>query len=762
VKGGYLEVSYVDGDTTVYLPVGETVKVPKGTTLDVKAELLDYELSDSKSIISFLQSWSVNGENRPLPRNPWDVEKVTADKDVTLDAVFKGHAYEHTPFPKHNSIQLSFVLPDGEFFSETGMYDEGKLPAYQLTMYDFSNDINLGWSDVKDLVIESWEYYGDGEENPYDSNPLNIDKKGVLTSSTVLKKGDYTLDVSYLYKGEPGYDRLDVSVGTTVGVNIPLVRYEYSEKSKSFRYGHNRGIGVTDINSETFQSIYQKYMVKSKNSLLAGHEATGLGTCDINSGEFKSLMSTKVKSRVREYSPYTSVRLICKGYTVPMVAHLDESDIVPEKVNPGWNQLGGKDYYYETDDPASLVTNAWVNCKDKDGEQVWVGKDGTMVTDSVVKDGDDSYLVDAAGHKIKGKTTTKNGVDYITDNEGKITETKVHLATPSNAAEATAQVDRVLANRKTMAKPDIAKAAYMLTESLTKKKVDASKLTAAEIAKYEEVYKAAFDIDVEMDEAANAVSSGAILAAGITYEDAKDGSVSIKYSSAWKASSSNAQERVLIQLFVNGKERTTLAAPIKITITEMPEAFIASYSNAKYNYEIADAKDVTLDTDKGVLTMTVSRTGIFNIKATLKPTKKPSGGGGGTYTSLGGGSRSVKTNGYKNGQWVRNDKGWWYKYEDGTWPANAWLYLPWKNEYKWYFFNAEGYMATGWLYWKDNYYYLYPYADGDCGYMFTGWHEIGGKWYYFYEQNDAGLGTMAYNTYTPDGYKVDASGAWIK
>ena len=41
------------------------------------------------------------------------------------------------------------------------------------------------------------------------------------------------------------------------------------------------------------------------------------------------------------------------------------------------------------------------------------------------------------------------------------------------------------------------------------------------------------------------------------------------------------------------------------------------------------------------------------------------------------------------------------------------------------------------------------------GYMFTGWHEIGGKWYYFSKVNDSSLGAMAYDTTTPDGYKVD-------
>ena len=37
VKGGYLEVSYEKDGCTFYLPVGETVAVPKGTELAVNA-----------------------------------------------------------------------------------------------------------------------------------------------------------------------------------------------------------------------------------------------------------------------------------------------------------------------------------------------------------------------------------------------------------------------------------------------------------------------------------------------------------------------------------------------------------------------------------------------------------------------------------------------------------------------------------------------------------------------------------------------------
>jgi len=39
--------------------------------------------------------------------------------------------------------------------------------------------------------------------------------------------------------------------------------------------------------------------------------------------------------------------------------------------------------------------------------------------------------------------------------------------------------------------------------------------------------------------------------------------------------------------------------------------------------------------------------------------------------------------------------------------------------------------------------------------MAIGWVKDNGKWYYL-----ASSGKMLRNTYTPDGYYVDASGAW--
>ena len=60
------------------------------------------------------------------------------------------------------------------------------------------------------------------------------------------------------------------------------------------------------------------------------------------------------------------------------------------------------------------------------------------------------------------------------------------------------------------------------------------------------------------------------------------------------------------------------------------------------------------------------------------------------------------------GEWRWDQKGWWFRNDDGSWPSNGWQY-------------------------------------------------IGGKYYYFNES-----GYMLENTTTPDGYRVGPDGAWIQ
>ena len=93
----------------------------------------------------------------------------------------------------------------------------------------------------------------------------------------------------------------------------------------------------------------------------------------------------------------------------------------------------------------------------------------------------------------------------------------------------------------------------------------------------------------------------------------------------------------------------------------------------------------------------------------------------------------------------------WYLFKTGTGAGK--MLTGWqKDGNTWYYLNSNGSMATGWAKINNVWYYFQP-----SGAMVSNtWAWIGGKCYYFYAS-----GAMAANT-TIDGYKVDASGAWVK
>lgn len=79
------------------------------------------------------------------------------------------------------------------------------------------------------------------------------------------------------------------------------------------------------------------------------------------------------------------------------------------------------------------------------------------------------------------------------------------------------------------------------------------------------------------------------------------------------------------------------------------------------------------------------------------------------------------------GTWLMNETGWWWQRTDGTWPANQWELIA----DKWYFFNEGGYRTSGWVNWKELWYYMGPEGD------------------------------MWINCQTPDGYTVNADGVRV-
>ena len=96
----------------------------------------------------------------------------------------------------------------------------------------------------------------------------------------------------------------------------------------------------------------------------------------------------------------------------------------------------------------------------------------------------------------------------------------------------------------------------------------------------------------------------------------------------------------------------------------------------------------------------------------------------------------------KTGEWTWGARGWWYRYEDGSYPANAALVIDGST----YRFDAAGYMRTGWVKDQGAWYYhslsgaqasgwvssggRWYYLSSDSGVMVTGWVQVDSTWYY--------------------------------
>lgn len=121
-----------------------------------------------------------------------------------------------------------------------------------------------------------------------------------------------------------------------------------------------------------------------------------------------------------------------------------------------------------------------------------------------------------------------------------------------------------------------------------------------------------------------------------------------------------------------------------------------------------------------------------------------------------GANNQAVNDGYSH--WMKDAKGWWLRYSDGTWPmGRAGAYHWEKINGRWWAFGADGYISSGWIY--DTIYQGWFYMDENQG-MLTGWQFINGKWYYLNHNSDGTAGIMYTKRRTPDGWYVKEDGSW--
>ena len=131
----------------------------------------------------------------------------------------------------------------------------------------------------------------------------------------------------------------------------------------------------------------------------------------------------------------------------------------------------------------------------------------------------------------------------------------------------------------------------------------------------------------------------------------------------------------------------------------------------------------------------------------------------------------------KTGEWTWGARGWWYRYEDGSYPSSTALVIDGST----YRFDASGYMRTGWVFEDGQWFYHslsgaqatgwvrsgvhWYYLDPASGVMVTGWVQVGSTWYYLSPDSGAmatgWLKEGGYWYYLQPGSGVMATG-WLK
>ena len=157
-------------------------------------------------------------------------------------------------------------------------------------------------------------------------------------------------------------------------------------------------------------------------------------------------------------------------------------------------------------------------------------------------------------------------------------------------------------------------------------------------------------------------------------------------------------------------------------------------------YEVINGNALTEGQTSVTISYTVGSTTVTTTQAiTVKAKYTPVyyGGGSVSYVLFTG----TWNNPVTNGTWIQDANGVWH-YGTTQQFRNTWAYIynPYagegQNKNDWFWFDANGNMLTGWQFINGKWYYLNPTMDGTLGACLLG----PGK--------------------TPDGWEIDASGAW--
>ena len=276
-----------------------------------------------------------------------------------------------------------------------------------------------------------------------------------------------------------------------------------------------------------------------------------------------------------------------------------------------------------------------------------------------------------------------------------------------------------------------------------------------------ELYVTANLTKVELKEKPGIQSTGeesSLVPASMTYE---------AYPTVKGRGSSGDTESVSLQSnnsqFLSG-ENIQFKLPIPSMVTE--SYVMITHQSEGYQNEVSYSKILGTGAEK-YTTVSCSHFSTFVLEFT-ESIPAESNNSGSDSDSDDSDMDSIKittTDSGNRGTWKQDERGWWFRRNDGSWPRSEWLECVWNGVLSWYYFNSEGYVSAGWFTDTDGQrYFLHDQHDGKFGYMYTGWNQIGESWYYFNTETGDGRskGSLLMNGMTPDGYEVGEDGAWVQ
>lgn len=741
VPGGAVS-AYVDQDETrMYLPIGEEVELPEGTKVRFSSQSLYYYETERGADNPVYVRTECKKVTVATSQDADKAEETTGENgyvygDYTVKAGETAHISASFKKVVDNEDDVEINLENGVFKTEAEATG-AQVESVELVKYVDGKEVvvELPFSAVE-LVGARGKRIGDPYHKDIEDGKFKYNKEtGAIIWDGSLEYGYYILEFKAVYEGKT-YEDVDayIYVGAHFSHNTLLGFYPYWKDNDS------------------------------QSRITAGgvsYCTTQEGTADRLWKELESMLSER-ESRIKEYGMYNY------------------------EVFDGW-----------------YVNDNWdlVKVADSDKVEDIVSKNGHTSLYGRFKNAEGKlYSVNIA--RLDGEVADDNNKPSKPDVPDKTEEIK-------DAVDKLTQTTPPAADASKEEKDEFDAQVKAVADSIEAQVKAGKDIDSKIIADMEEVLKKAYGVEVEVDDEKGFKAEGLLLATGMTsYEATKDVSAVELYTKGQIATVSDAtkdsKEKVKFELAARlvpkareaAKEITSLKAPVTVTVP-MPEYYIATTSDAKRDVVKSGSKELKMKLDGETITFTTTELGKFAVGVSGKDdnnnngNRRPSSGGGG------GSSSSSKKNTGASGTWEMLNGKWWFKYTDGTYPANKWEFI----NSKWYYFDGQGYMTTGWQLINGKWYFLdavngdmatgwkldaadgrWYYLDAANGDMVTGWKQVGDKWYYLNgEANEiptwnyntetsawefAGstlrpFGSMYADEMTPDGYRVNADGAWV-